>query len=99
MMSADSLQASIMTTIVNRGIYVYLTTSIDDTIVFLKGLNEIMKVSLHRYFETGRESCIHPHRLRFGEFQALFAKTKGTKLKSLWCKQLRQVRACWRSEA
>lgn len=99
MMSADSLQASIMTTIVNRGIYVYLTTSIDDTIVFLKGLNEIMKVSLHRYFERGRESCIHPHRLRFGEFQALFAKTKGTKLKSLWCKQLRQVRACWRSEA
>ena len=91
--SADSLQASIMTTVVNRGIYVYLTTSIDDTIVFLKGLNEIMKVSLHRCCETGRESCIHPHRLRFGAFQSLFAKTKGTTLKGLWCKQLRQVLA------
>ena len=54
-LSPDKLQSDIMTTVVNRNLYVYMSTSIDDTIVFLKGVHERVKDSFHRYFALGDE--------------------------------------------
>ena len=98
---ADSLQTSIMATVVSRDIYVYQSTSIDDTIVFLKILQEIQKSAVRLYFEKGDEyvsvalvtssSCFHPLKISFSDFQSLYSKAKESKLKHLWCKQLRQV--------
>ena len=36
-------------------------------------------------------SCFHPLKISFADFQTLYAKSKGTKLNQLWCRQLRQV--------
>lgn len=55
MISVDSLQSGIMKTVVNRNIYVYMSTSIDDTVVFLKELHERVCDSVHRYFQCGDE--------------------------------------------
>ena len=55
MISVDSLQKGIMKTVVNRNIYVYMSTSIDDTVVFLKELHERVCDSVHRYFQCGDE--------------------------------------------
>ena len=98
---ADSLQTSIMATVVSRDIYVYQSSSIDDTIVFLKILQEILKSAVRLYFEKGDEcvfgvlvtssSCFHPLKISFSDFQSLYSKAKESKLKHLWCKQLRQV--------
>ena len=98
---ADSLQTSIMATVVSRDIYVYQSSSIDDTIVFLKILQEILKRAVRLYFEKGDEcvfgvlvtssSCFHPLKISFSDFQSLYSKAKESKLKHLWCKQLRQV--------
>lgn len=52
-LAPDHLQTGIMTTVVNRDLYVYMSTSIDDTVVFLNGVHERMKDGLHRYFELG----------------------------------------------
>ena len=41
---------------------------------------------------SGR-SCFHPQKISFADFQTLYAKSKGTKLNQLWCRQLRQVGA------
>ena len=49
-LSPDKLQSDIMTTVVNRNLYVYMSTSIDDTVVFLKGVHERVKDGFHRYF-------------------------------------------------
>ena len=54
-MSADSLQSGIMTTIICRDLYVYMSTSIDDTVVFLKGLHDQVVTAVHKYFENGDE--------------------------------------------
>ena len=90
-MPPDSLQTAIMMTVVHRGIYVYQSTSIDDTVVFLKELTDVVKGEVERFFATGDETCLHPQRMAYEAFQEQFAKTKGSKLKHLWCKQLRQV--------
>ena len=91
-MPPDSLQTAIMMTVVHRGIYVYQSTSIDDTVVFLKELTDVVKGEVERFFATGDETCLHPQRMAYEAFQEQFAKTKGSKLKHLWCKQLRQVK-------
>ena len=91
---ADSLQTSIMATVVSRDIYVYQSTSIDDTIVFLKILQEILKSAVRLYFEKGDDSCFHPLKISFSDFQSLYSKAKESKLKHLWCKQLRQIPRC-----
>ena len=98
----DSLLTGVMRTVVNQDIYVYQSTSIDDSIVFLRSLHEIEKAAVHRYFAEGDEcvlnvinltssSCFHPLKISFADFQTLYAKSKGTKLNQLWCRQLRQV--------
>ena len=51
----DSLMTGMMRTVVNQDIYVYQSTSIDDSIVFLRSLHEIEKAAVHRYFEEGDE--------------------------------------------
>ncbi|CBK20247.2 uncharacterized protein [Blastocystis hominis] len=97
----DSLLTGVMRTVVNQDIYVYQSTSIDDSIVFLRSLHEIEKAAVHRYFAEGDEcvlnvinltasSCFHPLKISFADFQTLYAKSKGTKLNQLWCRQLRQ---------
>ena len=91
-MPPDSLQTAIMMTVVHRGIYVYQSISIDDTVVFLKELTDVVKGEVERFFATGDETCLHPQRMAYEAFQEQFAKTKGSKLKHLWCKQLRQVK-------
>jgi crossover junction endonuclease MUS81 len=52
-MSGESLQSGIVTTFICRDLYVYMSTSIDDTVVFLKGLHDQVIASVHRYFESG----------------------------------------------
>ena len=54
----DSLMTGMMRTVVNQDIYVYQSTSIDDSIVFLRSLHEIEKAAVHRYFEEGDEWVI-----------------------------------------
>ena len=51
----DSLLTGMMRTVMNQDIYVYQSTSIDDSIVFLRSLHEIEKAAVHRYFEKGDE--------------------------------------------
>lgn len=54
---ADSLLTGVMRTVLNQDIYVYQSTSIDDSVVFLRSLHEIEKAAVHRFFEEGDE-CV-----------------------------------------
>lgn len=61
MLPFDSLQKAIMTTVVNRGIYVYQSTSIDDTVVFLKGIHDIIQSWINDYFELNDTYSLERH--------------------------------------
>ena len=44
-----------MTTVLSRDIYIYQSTSIDDTVVFLKNLNDIVHTWVRNYFSYADE--------------------------------------------
>ena len=55
LLPSEVLQGAMMTTVLSRDIYIYQSTSIDDTVVFLKNLNDIIHTWVRNYFSYADE--------------------------------------------